>query len=215
MEAIGEPVDTTLEPRSVQKRKSILEAATALFLQKGYLGTSMDEVAARAAVSKQTVYKHFSDKQSLFEEIVVATVDEAGDLVHSTVGGLGASGNVRVDLVELARRELELVMQPRVLQLRRLVIGESARFPDLGRTFYERGPGRTIEALTAAFEQLAGRGVLRLSDPLLAAQHFNWLVLSIPLNRAMLLGRDEPLDASEIDHYAETGVGVFLAAYGL
>ena len=126
---------------------------------------------------------------------------------------LADSGDVEADLRELARRELALVLQPRVLQLRRLVIGEAARFPELGRTFYEQGPGRTIAALAAAFERLAARGVLQLDDPLLAAAHFNWLVLSIPLNRAMLLGTDEPASAAELDRYADAGVRVFLAAY--
>ena len=83
-----------------------------------------------------------------------------------------------------------MVMQPRILQLRRLVIGEAGRFPELGRAFYEQGPGRTIAALATAFEQLAARGVLQLDDPRIAAAHFNWLVMSIPLNRAMFLGED-------------------------
>ena len=65
------------EPRSTRKRRAILEAATTVFLRKGYLGTSMDEIAALAAVSKQTVYKHFADKERLFSEIVVGTVNEA------------------------------------------------------------------------------------------------------------------------------------------
>src|ERR687892_1971664 len=150
------------EGRSARKRRAILEAATTVFLRKGYLGTSMDEIAALAAVSKQTVYKHFADKQRLFSEIVTSTVDEAGDRVYRAVLDLADSGDVEADLRELARRELALVLQPRVLQLRRLGIGESARFPELGRTFYEQGPGRTIAALAAAFERLAARGVLQL-----------------------------------------------------
>ena len=102
-------------------------------------------------------------------------------------------------------------MQPRVLQLRRLVIGEAGRFPELGRTFYERGPGRTLQALAEAFARLGGEGKLKLDDPELAAEHFNWLVMSIPLNQAMLLGDDEQPD---LDRYADEGVRVFLAAYG-
>jgi TetR/AcrR family transcriptional repressor of mexJK operon len=58
-----------------------------------------------------------------------------------------------------------------MLQLRRLVIGEAGRFPELGQTFYERGPGRTIDALSAAFERPSQRGVLALDDPPLAAAH--------------------------------------------
>lgn len=78
----------------------------------------------------------------------------------------------------------------------------------------ELGPGRTVTALAAAFEGFAERGLLQLDDPLLAAAHFNWLIMSIPLNQAMLLGHDEPPAAADLDRYADTGVRVFLAAYG-
>ena len=73
------------QPRSARKRTAILDAATTVFLRKGYLGTSMDEIAALAAVSKQTVYKHFADKERLFAEIVIGTVDEASDRVGDEV----------------------------------------------------------------------------------------------------------------------------------
>jgi hypothetical protein len=104
-------------------------------------------------------------------------------------------------------------MEPRLLQLRRLVIGESGRFPQLGRLFYERGPARTIDALAAMFERLASRGVLELDNPRLAAAHFNWLVMSIPLNQAMLLGENEPATRAELNRYADAGVRAFLAAH--
>jgi TetR/AcrR family transcriptional repressor of mexJK operon len=196
---------------SAHKRSTILEAATTVFLRNGYVGTSMDEIAALAAVSKQTVYKHFADKERLFSAIVAATVQEASDPVYEEVLQLQDSGDVAADLRDLARRQLAKVMQPRLLQLRRLVIGEAARFPELGRVFYEQGPGRTIAALATAFERLAARGALRLDDPLLAAQHFNWLVMSHPINQAMLLGDDSPRD---LDRWADAGVRAFLAVYG-
>ena len=203
-----------LESRSARKRRAIVEAATTLFLENGYRGTSMDQIAAVARVSKQTVYKHFSDKEALFNAIVTGTVNEASDTVASAVRELQDSGDLAADLRELARRELELVMQPRILQLRRLVTAEASRFPSLGQMFYERGPGRTIGELAAMFERLAAGGRLRIDDPSLAAAQFNWLVMSIPLNRAMLLGVDAPPSPDELTRHADEGVTVFLAAYG-
>jgi TetR/AcrR family transcriptional regulator, mexJK operon transcriptional repressor len=196
------------------KRQAILEAAATLFLRNGYLGTSMDEVAALAGVSKQTVYKHFADKQRLFATVVASTIDEVSEPVLDEVGGLGGSDDVETDLRDLARRLLVAVLQPRLLALRRLVIGEVVRFPEAGRTFYERGSERTVAALTAAFETLARRGLLQLEEPALAAAHFNWLVMSAPLNAAMLLGHDEPPAGTELTRHADRGVRVFLAAYG-
>ena len=199
---------------ATRKRRAIIEAATTAFLRSGYLGTSMDEIAASAGALKQTVYKHFADKERLFSEIVVATVNEASDPVHAEVRNLQDSGDIEADLRDLARRQLALVMQPRIMQLRRLVIGEAARFPELGRTFYEQGPGRTITALAATFESLAARGLLQLEDPLLAAAQFNWLIMSAPLNHARLLGDDGPPDPADLDKWADGGVRTFLAAYG-
>jgi TetR/AcrR family transcriptional regulator, mexJK operon transcriptional repressor len=201
------------ERRSTRKRRAILDAATSVFLRNGYLGTSMDEIAALAGVSKQTVYKHFADKERLFSEIVTATVDEIADPNYDEVLSLSDTGDVERDLRDFARRQLSAVMEPRLLQLRRLVIGEAGRFPQLGRLFYERGPGRTIDALATMFERLAARGALELDDPRLAAAHFNWLVMSIPLNQAMLLGEDKPATPAALRRYADAGVGAFLAAY--
>jgi TetR/AcrR family transcriptional repressor of mexJK operon len=203
------------ELRSVRKRRAILDAATTVFLRKGYLGTSMDEIAALAAVSKQTVYKHFADKESLFSAIVTAAVDSAGDPVHEEISALADSDDLAADLHALARDQLGKVVQPQLMQLRRLVIGEATRFPELGRAFFDRGAGRTTAALATAFARLTERGLLSAGDPELAAAHFNWLVMAAPVNRAMLLGDDGIPSAAELDRYAEGGVRAFLAAYGV
>ncbi|MFL5829116.1 MAG: TetR/AcrR family transcriptional regulator [Solirubrobacteraceae bacterium] len=205
--------DADPDSRFSRKRDAILEAATTAFLRNGYVGTSMDEVAALAGASKQTVYKHFADKERLFAEIVTTTVAEASDTVHDTLRTLDGTGDIEADLRDLARRQLRLVMQPRILQLRRLVIGEAARFPALGRLFYEQGPGRTISGLTRAFEHLAAGGVLQIDDPGLAAADFNWLIVSAPLNQAMLLGDDAIPSRPQLDRIADAGVRTFLAAY--
>lgn len=202
------------QTRTARKRRAIVDAATTLFLAEGYLATSMDQIAAAASVSKQTVYKQFADKQSLFREIVTATVARVSDPVAEQVASLRDSDDLDTGLRDLARALLAQVIRPSVMQLRRLVIGEAGRFPELGRLFYDSGPGRTIGTLAATFENLAARGALRLEDPLLAAEHFNWLVMSAPLNRVMLCGDAELPAQADLDHYADAGTRAFLAAYG-
>jgi AcrR family transcriptional regulator len=173
----------------------------------------MDEIAAAAAVSKQTVYKHFGDKEQLFSEIVLTTIDQYVEPYYISLEHLSDTDDLEKALRDLARQLLDGVMHPTVLQLRRLVIGEAGRFPQLGRTYYERGPGRSAAALATAFAGLAARGLLKLDDPAIAASHFNWLVLSIPLEEAMLCGTNEPRSRDDLDKLAFAAVRVFLAAY--
>jgi len=192
----------------------IREAATALFLRNGYLGTSMDEIAALAGVSKQTVYTHFADKERLFTELVLGNTRPVDEFIPVLTHLLQDPDDLEENLRELARRYLGSVIQPPVLQLRRLVIGEAGRFPELARTYYERVPERVVATLATSLQHLAERGLLRLDDSLLAARHFAALVLWIPLDRAMFVANGEPPAAAELERLAGAGVRVFLAAYG-
>jgi len=201
------------DTRSPAKREAIIHAATELFLSGGYVGTTVDQVAARAGVAKQTVYEHFGCKERLFTEIVLQTIDEAGQPFFERIVELEETDDVEASLGEIARELMAVVEESRLLELRRLVIGEAARFPELGRVYYERGPGRTVEALAARFERLSERGLLRLGDVQLAAQQFNWLVLSIPVNRAMFNARAKFSD-EELEDWAHEAVRIFVAAYG-
>ena len=204
------------ETRSARKRRAIMEAATTLFLRNGYQGTSMDEIAALAAVSKQTVYKHFADKERLFTDIILSVTERVGELLSAEITALADTGDLERDLNELARRHVSSVVQPHVVRLRRLVIGEADRFPALGRTFWERGPERVINELADSFRRLDERGLLRTGDPHLAASHYAYLVLSAPLDRAMFCGDEEvaKLAAGDLHSPADEGVRAFLTAYG-
>jgi hypothetical protein len=89
-----------------------------------------------------------------------------------------------------------------------------SRFPDLAKVLYERGPQRAMGILADIFERLAKDGLLVVDDPMTAAAHFNWLIMSQPLNQAMLLGDAGIPPPAELRKHAEEGVRVFLAAYG-
>src|SRR6266566_5151447 len=195
-------------------RGVILEAATTLFLRNGYVGSSMDDIAALAGVSKQTVYTHFADKPALFTQLVLGNIEIVEQLVPTITRKLQDVNDLERDLCELARNYLGAVLQPQVLQLRRLVIAEASRFPELARTYYERVPERVFATLATSLQHLAERGLLRLDDSLLAARHFAALVLWIPLDRAMFVANGEPPAAAELERLAGAGVRVFLAAYG-
>jgi TetR/AcrR family transcriptional repressor of mexJK operon len=181
----------------------------------------MDQIAAFAAVSKPTVYKFFPDKEQLFTAIVIETLDRAGAPFLAELSRLTDTADTAdtaglagfaADLRQLARRYLATVMQPSVLQLRRLVIGASHQLPDLAAAYYERAPEQALRALAGCFGRLADRGLLLIAEADTAAAHFAFLVLGRALDKSLFCG-DEPYSAAELATQADAGVAAFLAAY--
>ncbi len=209
--------DAAVTGRSARKRQAIMEAATALFLRDGYRNTSMDQVAADAAVSKQTVYKQFADKEQLFRDIVLGVTANSEPVITEMTSALRSAGvaspaELRAVLTDLARRYLDGVLQSHVVALRRLIIAEAERFPDLARTYFEQAPARAIEVIADALRAYAERGLLTAADTRLAAAHFAYLVLAIPQDRAQFYPGERPSPA-ERDRFADEAVRIFLAAY--
>ncbi|MFB7940812.1 TetR/AcrR family transcriptional regulator [Streptomyces sp. NPDC056049] len=201
-----------MDSRSARKHQAILDAATAVFLDKGYAGTSMDDIAKLAAVSKQTVYKHFADKEKLFSEIILATTDRIDSTIDLVADVPATADDLDENLTRLARRLLATLTRPEVIRLRRLIIANADAFPALGAAWYEQGFERVLVTLAATFRSLTDRGVLRTDDPVLAAHHFAGLLLWIPLNQAMF--HDEARHTeTDLDLYATAGTRAFLAAY--
>jgi TetR/AcrR family transcriptional repressor of mexJK operon len=198
--------------RTDRKRAQILAAATSAFLEHGYKGTSMDVVAATARVSKQTVYKQFADKEQLFRSIVLAAMTPT---VEQLVTGAQVErrGDIEADLLALTRNLVKAIMRPEVLRLRRLLIGEAARFPAFGEAYYAEGFAGGLQTLAKQLATLAEGGALRLDDPLTAANHLAGMVLWVPMNRAMFTGSDDPLPEDELDERCRAAVTAFLRAY--
>ncbi len=201
------------ETHSDRKHKSMVDAAKKLFLQQGYEGTSMEQIAIKAGVSKQTVYKHFADKQKLFTEIVLATTSQVDRIVGLIAGPMVETLDLKKDLTLLGRQFIAELMDPRVLRLRRLVIANADRMPELGRAWYEQGFERVLHTLASSFAALSKRHLLSVEDPLIAAHHFVGLLLWIPVNQAMFTGNDEPYTKAALDRYADSAVSAFLTAY--
>ena len=211
-----QPSATPETGRSERRRQAIIQAATEVFLRHGYLGATTDEVAARASVSKQTLYKHFGDKQRLFAEIILDTTGQLVDgLSNAVASTLQDAQDVRKALRELADGFLRGLLQPDVLRLRRLVIAEADRFPEVGRAWFDRGFDRTLVILGKAMRHLADRGLLHnLSDSTLAAYQFAGLVMYQPMNQVMFAGTDAVPPADTLNRIADSAVEMFLTTYG-
>lgn len=174
----------------------------------------MDDIAALAGVSKQTVYSHFADKEQLFTDLVLGNADRVDGFLEEIRGVLG--DGARPDLAGLAHRYVEFVVRAEVVQLRRLVIGEASRFPDLARTYHDRVPERVVGAIAEEFQKLGELGLLRVDggqEAHSAAVQFVWLVLGAPLDRALFRGADEAAQ-HDLRRGVDAGVRTFLTAYG-
>lgn len=196
---------------SGQKHGAIQRAGTEVFLRLGYGAATMDLVAAEAGVSKQTVYNHFHSKEGLFKAIIeeLTTALMAPLVLRDTAG----STPDRV-LRSLGRDFLGMMLRPSSLALYRLIVAESARFPELGEAIYEVGTGCLLSMLADYLAWEARNGRLSVADPALAAEQFVGL-LSGRLQLRALLGVGATLGEAELQRRADHAVSCFLALYGV
>ena len=201
------------DPRVTRSRALIMAAAARVFLEQGYPGTSVDDIAAAAGVSKRTVYNVFVDKEQLFRAIIgdaIATAERfSAGLATSTAEATDAAAA----LTKLARELAASVLGGRVVPLRRLLIGEARRFPEFAVEYYEGAPGRVMAAVAVALRSFADRGLLRVDDAELAAEHFAFLAIGASLDRALFESGTDATGADAAVERAERGAAAFLRAY--
>ncbi|MCC2617403.1 TetR/AcrR family transcriptional regulator [Aestuariibacter halophilus] len=131
-------------PKSVAKRRDILFAASELYLQHGYSNTSMDQVANRAGVSKQTVYSHFANKDALFTAAIRAKCEEYQlDSEHLQAH----CDDVPAALRQIAHQFVRLLLDPSVIAMHRVLIGEVNNAAHAAKLFYEAGPKQAMEVV--------------------------------------------------------------------
>jgi TetR/AcrR family transcriptional repressor of mexJK operon len=199
--------------RSARKRMTILSAGRELFLGNGYQGTSVDAIAASAAVSKQTVYKHFGDKHELLMAIVNDALETTVSAFVARASALAETTQLEQDLTALGRDYLRAVLQEPVVQLRRLVVGEANRLPELAVLYYDQAPSRMLSAFADSFAQLGQRGLLEVPEPDTAAEHFAFLVVGRCIDQALFCGGPRVKSDIDVEGHVQSGVRVFLAGY--
>lgn len=202
------------QTRIARSRTKVLAAASDVFLREGYLAANMEQVASEAGVSIQTIYSHFKGKEALFLEVATHMAGGAASAVGNSVEMLPRDTSVEEWLTQFASQQLKIVMTPTLMQLRRMVIGEVGRFPQLGRTLYEAGPGRAIARLATVLQHYSERGEIAVTNPERAAKQFNWLLMGGPTSEVMHLGDGAIPTEPEMQTQVAEAVAVFLAAYG-
>lgn len=196
--------------RSEHKHRAIQRAGTEIFLEVGYEAATMDTIAAKAGVSKQTVYNHFQSKDGLFK----ATVADLTSALMAPLVVRDRDGQPPERLLRaLGQDFLALMLRPSSLALHRLIVAEATRFPELVAEIYAVGTGRMVATLADYLGWETSNGRLRVADPPLAAEQFVGM-LTGRLQLRALLGVEPAPDDQELRRRADRAVAAFLAIYG-
>lgn len=201
------PKQSELSPA---KRQQIVDGAKALFQEVGYERASVDAIAAKAGVSKATIYNHFRSKEALFLAAYSAETERLREKFHSLLEA--PTGDIESDLHQIGAELLRLVCAPSNVLRHRVVIGEAGRFPELGAALYECGLRAGRERMTRFFERAGALGLLEVEDPAAAAVDFASLCLGdLPKELHLGVRKEAPEEAMQAN--VRRGVRTFLRAY--
>jgi AcrR family transcriptional regulator len=180
--------------RTAERREAIIEAALDEFISRGFTATRIDDVARRAGVAKGTIYLHFKDKESMFEELIrTALVPLIGRLHAPPPIG----GSVRDAVEAFARTFIQEVASTRRGDIVRLIVAEGPRFPSIADFYYREVVSRGLAGMRALIELAVSRGEIQQKNLARFPQ-----ILVAPAIIAViwqsLFSRHAPLDATEM-----------------
>ncbi|WP_327308785.1 TetR/AcrR family transcriptional regulator [Streptomyces sp. NBC_01298] len=211
-DAYGIPVPPASSDAVRRKRRAIEDAASAEFLAEGYAAASMDAITSRSGASKATVYKHFGTKERLFLAAVGGILRETYTDLEPGGSALVEAPDLRAALIALTSDWATLLLRPDIMALRRLVIGEIHRFPQLGRLWYRVTYDMFNGPLVEAFAELGRRGRLQVPDPVIAVRQLVAATVGVPqLEHTFAPGTET--GPAELTRLVTSGVDLFLARY--
>ncbi len=182
-------------------RQRLLEAACEAFREEGYQ-VSIDRIAARAQVARQTLYNHFHSKDELFGEVVRHSV-------QSVLVTLEGNGELRTTLLAFGDAYRTRLLSPTGIAIFRTMVAEAPRFPDLARQFFLQGPQATRKRLADYLAQAMEAGRLRHDDPDFAAEMLTAMLMDLDRLRGLINLQTELLDSTK----TARAVDCFLRAF--
>ncbi|MFT5162774.1 MAG: TetR/AcrR family transcriptional repressor of mexJK operon [Alteromonadaceae bacterium] len=196
--------------KSEEKRKLIIEAATELFTELGFNQTSMDKIAKKAGVSKQTVYSHFGNKDELFVDSI------SRKCISYNLFGLV---NDKLDdplqaLTALGLSFIDMLLSDDVAATHRTCIAESETYPNISQLFYSAGPERTITEIATCMAEFNKRGLLKIADSRFATVQFLCMVKGEASIQSDL-NVEKRLSRTEVTAYVHSCVTMFLRGYAV
>ena len=189
----GAPASSRAE-RAAERRAAIVAAALDEFIARGFTATRLDDVAKRAGVAKGTIYLHFKDKETLFEELVRTAIVPVVDRL-TTPPPLG--GSVREAMEAFAQTFMREVVATRRADIIRLIVAEGPRFPAIADFYYREVISRGLAAMRGLIEIGIARGEIRLGE----LKNFPQIVVApaiVAIVWKSLFERHAPLDANEM-----------------
>lgn len=198
------------QEKSGGRRQALLDAAAELFFEQGFAATSVDAIIARAGGSKRNIYSEFGNKEGLFSSIVSENADRIlSALVIDELGGR----DLRETLTDFGLRLMKGYMSPALIGAYRTVVTEAERFPELARSFYDRGPRRATARLAEVLEDARARGEISSDDCERAAGHFVGMVRD-NVHLEVVLGLRPPPSDTETKEIVASAVQLFLCGVG-
>jgi AcrR family transcriptional regulator len=196
--------------RDPAKLQQILEGARKVFFADGFDGASMNDIAKAAGVSKGTLYVYFESKQALF--VTLIREDHAQQAERVCNPGI-QTDNVPETLTRLGNSLMSRMCDPASLAHLRVVLAVSAKFPEVGRAFYDAGPRFGTDRLALYLGQQVQAGRLANVDPHTAATTFIMLCQG-DLFKRMLFRETEIATPAEIEACVSAAVGYFMRLFG-
>lgn len=198
-------------PVSHAKREQVLAGAEAVFLECGYEGASMSQIAARARVSKGTLYNHFENKAELFRALVDKLAREKLAAMFQPLSA--GEEDCLTLLIRVAEEFIRVMISPIALGLYRIIVSEAPQFPELSDMFWQQGPACARRFLTDWLRRQDENRVLEIEDAVFAADQF----FALCQTRIVHFRRLElPVDCSAeaIGDLAQRTGRAFLKIYG-
>lgn len=197
-------------PKDLGKRAAILGAAKRLFLEQGYQGVSMDQIAAAAGVSKLTVYSHFGDKETLFSEAIAAKCQE---VLPDELFVSPPEGPLREQLRTIGHAFFDLITSDEAINMQRMMNTPGSAEHGLRELFWTAGPRRVQDVFAGFLQARIDEGLLDIADvPLAASQFFS--LLKGELHPMMMCGLCPEHSPTEVARHIDNTVEFFLRAYG-
>ncbi len=189
-------------------RDRILDAALHLFLEVGFDRANLDKIAAKAGVTKPTIYSHFGSKIGLLQALALWQTERA---LSNSAPNLSPSGDPRTDLLQFAKNLIGNMLSPEALHLHRFAITEAIKHPELVKPLLDSGPGRLQEALAGYLAMQTQAGKLRCGDPAMAAKHLTGLLAGGDFLNTIIT--QQVPDLTELKARLESAIDLFLAYY--